>query len=230
LVSGRDPAPEYERKQATEDLARHRDRLEDLVATRTTDLQASNEELRRAEALLSVRNRISEVFLTRQDDRVFGEALDLILDVLQSPLGVFGYVDEAGDMVCPSMTRDVWDECQVPEAVASSIAPILSARLQRDFFERVRRRTETELRIRAEALQTANNELEAFTYSVSHDLRSPLRAIDGFSKVLLEEKADQMDGESVRLLPPAHGDAVLLQQVWISSRTPSNSVARAILR
>jgi len=230
LVSGRDPAPEYERKQATEDLARHRDRLEDLVATRTTDLQASNEELRRAEALLSVRNRISEVFLTRQDDRVFGEALDLILDVLQSPLGVFGYVDEADDMVCPSMTRDVWDECQVPEAVASSIAPILSARLQRDFFERVRRRTETELRIRAEALQTANNELEAFTYSVSHDLRSPLRAIDGFSKVLLEEKADQMDGESVRLLPPAHGDAVLLQQVWTSSRTPSNSVAGAIPR
>ncbi|MFZ2163278.1 MAG: ATP-binding protein [Sideroxyarcus sp.] len=53
---------------------------------------------------------------------------------------------------------------------------------------------------RTAGLKAANNELEAFSYSVSHDLRTPLRAIDGFSHILLEDYADKLDEEGKRLL------------------------------
>jgi signal transduction histidine kinase len=57
---------------------------------------------------------------------------------------------------------------------------------------KVAERTE-QLETSVQQLQTVNRELESFTYSASHDLRTPLRGIEGFSTLLLDEHADQLD-------------------------------------
>ncbi len=72
-----------------------------------------------------------------------------------------------------------------------------------------------ELRVaeRTEELAAANRELESFSYSVSHDLRTPLRAIDGFSGILLDDYADKLDEEGVRLLKVVRDNTVRMGQL-----------------
>jgi light-regulated signal transduction histidine kinase (bacteriophytochrome) len=62
-------------------------------------------------------------------------------------------------------------------------------------------------------LQAANRELEAFSFSISHDLRAPLRVINGFSITLLEDYADRLDAEGQRLLQAIQRNAQRMNQL-----------------
>jgi signal transduction histidine kinase len=62
-------------------------------------------------------------------------------------------------------------------------------------------------------LTTANKELEAFSYSVSHDLRAPLRNIDGFSKIVLEEYGEQLEGMGAHYLNRVRNGAIKMSQL-----------------
>ncbi len=58
-----------------------------------------------------------------------------------------------------------------------------------------RKRVQETLAQRADALANLNRELETFSYSVSHDLQTPLRSVEGFSRILLQDHASQLDSE-----------------------------------
>lgn len=82
---------------------------------------------------------------------------------------------------------------------------------------RLLKKTEEEVRqLNAELDQRVKErtaELESFSYSVSHDLRVPLRAIDGFSRILLEEYQEKLDDEGKRLLGVVRSNTVRMAQL-----------------
>jgi PAS domain S-box-containing protein len=95
---------------------------------------------------------------------------------------------------------------------------------------------------RTSELKSAVSEIEAFSYSVSHDLRAPLRAIEGFSEILLEEHADTLTAEGKRLLQIVRKNTLHMSQLiddllafsriarkdFVKRRVPMDDLARLV--
>jgi len=93
------------------------------------------------------------------------------------------YLKKDGEIIWVSLTRSlIRDPKEMPLYFLTMVEDITK-----------RKHSERALQQRTAELEAANKELEAFAYSVSHDLRAPLRGIDGFSLALLEDCADKLD-------------------------------------
>ncbi|WP_137937403.1 ATP-binding protein [Chitinivorax sp. B] len=105
------------------------------------------------------------------------------------------------------------------------------ARQKATEFELMQYQTELESRVaeRTHALAVANQELEAFSYSVSHDLRAPLRAIASFTQLLIEDYKDQLSEEGRDLLDRIHR-AALRQNNLIDALLDLSHVSQVRMR
>jgi signal transduction histidine kinase len=108
--------------------------------------------------------------------------------------------DEQGRVrLAVNLLRDITEHKRAEEEIR---------KLNEQLEQRVRRRTVQ--------LETFNREFEAFSYSVSHDLRAPLRSIDGFSQILLEDHAEELDEDGKDYLERVSGPRA---SAWRNSST-----------
>jgi PAS domain S-box-containing protein len=126
-------------------------------------------------------------FTNRKKDGTLFEEEATISPVRDSAGNVFSYV---------AVKRDVTERMRAEQQIRQ---------LNEELEQRVADRTAQ--------LQAANNELEAFSYSVSHDLRAPLRHINGFSQALLEDYDDALDETGKSYLQEVRGASQEMAQL-----------------
>jgi PAS domain S-box-containing protein len=71
--------------------------------------------LEASERLLALHAEIADIFLTVADEDVYERVLNVVLGALDSRHGIFGYIDGEGNLVCPSMTREIFQQCQMSD-------------------------------------------------------------------------------------------------------------------
>ena len=93
-----------------------------------------------------------------------------------------------------------------PYRWVGAVTDITERKQAEEELTKYREHLEELIEARTAQLEAANRELEAFSYSVSHDLKAPLRAIAGFSSILVEDHCDKLDDEGKRLLNVVRGN------------------------
>ncbi len=83
-----------------------------------TEQKLASQELKQSEILLQTEKQIITAFHTKQGDEIFSQTLKDIQVMLESPLGFFGYINEAGFLVCPAFSQGIMEECTMADKTA----------------------------------------------------------------------------------------------------------------
>ena len=131
----------------------------------------------------------------------------LVADGAPSDLEV-GLIRADGQRIWVRVVGEVVIEGGRVVRVRGIIADVNDRRLVEDEIRELNAELEQRVAARTVELERVNHELETFAYSVSHDLRAPLRAVDGFSKVLLDDYAAKLGGDGGHYLERIRAGAV----------------------
>jgi two-component system, sensor histidine kinase and response regulator len=116
------------------------------------------------------------------------------------------------DTAIAAMKAGALDYIQKPIKLTTTL-PVLERALAVRQLRIEKKHLEENVRERTEELKIANRELEAFSYSVSHDLRAPLRAVSAFTQLLLSEHVSELNEEGRRLLQNVNAGAAHMDRL-----------------
>jgi light-regulated signal transduction histidine kinase (bacteriophytochrome) len=154
-------------------------------------------------------------YLEEPGESALAAAYDLGRAAMDSGAGVIDIVGahaEAVGSILDGSPADAISARSIPFLV-ECLAPLEMA--HRGFMEanRALQTANADLELRTGQLQTANKELESFAYSVSHDLRAPLRAIDGFSQTVTEDCAPLLDDAGRFAIERIRANAIRMERL-----------------
>lgn len=223
--------------------------LSGTLAKQNTEIERAREQL---QAILDATTAViylkdsdgRYLFVNRQFQRVLGVSREQAigkLDIETLPAAVAQvFLDNDRQVLqerVPQELEETIPERDGPHTYISLKVPLLDVSgaayaicsVATDITER--KRADEALRRAKEAVEDANRELESFSYSVAHDLRAPLRSIDGFSQALLEEHAAQLDDQGKKYLryvrESAQRMALLIDDLLSLSRVTRSEIQLA---
>lgn len=107
---------------------------------------------------------------------------------------------DGSTFIAQSVANAIYDRDGNQIALYSSVLDITERKMAELEIQKLNEELEGRVLLRTAQLEYANKELESFAYSVSHDLRAPLRAIDGFSRILVDEHLADLSTDAQRYL------------------------------